>query len=122
MNVKVDPSAEPEWWQPYAAQFPLWHAWQGVNDLYYARMVGSSPPLWVRGAEPAVAFSAFMCSRWWRVISARCSRWWRFASRSRRMIPAGAHSAAAIRFPTTIPSGQENSTEKKCPIIMSARR
>jgi hypothetical protein len=51
--VRIDPSTEPAWWQPFAAQFPLWHAWQGVNCAYYARMVGSSPPLWVRGATPA---------------------------------------------------------------------
>jgi hypothetical protein len=50
---RPDPAAEPGWWQPYAAMFPAWHAWQGVNDLYYARQPGSSPPRWVRGTDPA---------------------------------------------------------------------
>jgi hypothetical protein len=51
--VHVDLSAEPEWWQPYAAEFPGWHAWTGVNDQFYARQVGSSPPLWERAASAA---------------------------------------------------------------------
>ncbi len=43
---------EPSWWLPYAAEFPSWHAWQGVNGLYYARRPGTSPPLLVRAATP----------------------------------------------------------------------
>lgn len=42
----------PDWWQPYAAQFPRWHAWQGVNSLFYASIRRSSPPIVCRGESP----------------------------------------------------------------------
>ncbi len=42
----------PEWWKPYAAHWPRWHAWRGVNMLYYARIPKSSPPIGVRGEDP----------------------------------------------------------------------
>jgi hypothetical protein len=41
----------PEWWLPYAAQFPRWYAWKGISGLVYARMPGSSPPLVARGED-----------------------------------------------------------------------
>jgi hypothetical protein len=41
---------EPTWW-PFAAEFPHWHVWQGINGLVYARRVMSSPPLVVRGED-----------------------------------------------------------------------
>lgn len=39
----------PNWWVPYARRFPAWHAFRGVNQLYYARLPKSSPPVLVRG-------------------------------------------------------------------------
>ncbi len=38
----------PDWWRPYAAEFPYWHAWCGVSGLLYARRPLSSPPVVVR--------------------------------------------------------------------------
>jgi hypothetical protein len=45
-------TSTPEWWQPYAASWSRWEAWQGVNQLYYARIPRSSPPIVVRGESP----------------------------------------------------------------------
>jgi hypothetical protein len=42
----------PSWWQDRAARWPRWEAWQGVNQLYYARIPRSSPPIVVRGESP----------------------------------------------------------------------
>jgi hypothetical protein len=41
----------PDWWKPYAAEFPQWHAWKGVAGLVYARWRNSSPPVVVRGED-----------------------------------------------------------------------
>jgi hypothetical protein len=41
----------PEWWQPYAPEFPHWHVWRGVAGLFYARRPRSSPPRVVRGKD-----------------------------------------------------------------------
>ena len=40
----------PDWW-PYAAEFPHWHVWRGINGLAYARRALSSPPVVVRGED-----------------------------------------------------------------------
>ena len=40
----------PPWW-PYAAELPAWYVWRGISGLMYARKVGSSPPLVVRGED-----------------------------------------------------------------------
>jgi hypothetical protein len=60
--------AEPDWWEPYAAEFPAWHAWQGVNGAYYARQPGSSPPLWERAESPAELADQVrkVPAPWWR--------------------------------------------------------
>jgi hypothetical protein len=42
----------PEWWQPYASEYPAWHAFKGVNMLCYARIPRTSPPIIVRGESP----------------------------------------------------------------------
>jgi hypothetical protein len=34
------------------AEFPQWHAWKGVNGLWYAAVVRSSPQILVRGEDP----------------------------------------------------------------------
>jgi hypothetical protein len=47
------PDGEPDWWQPYAREFPDWHAWAGVSGLLYARRPMSSPPRVVRSASGA---------------------------------------------------------------------
>jgi hypothetical protein len=41
----------PDWWRPYAAEFPYWHAWRGVSGLLYARRPLTSPPLVVRATD-----------------------------------------------------------------------
>jgi hypothetical protein len=41
----------PQWWEPYAAEFPGWTAWRAVSGLLYARKTGSKPPLTVRGED-----------------------------------------------------------------------
>ncbi len=41
----------PQWWEPYAAEFPDWTAWRAVSGLLYARKTGSKPPLIVRGED-----------------------------------------------------------------------
>lgn len=33
-------------------EFPRWHAWIGVNGVYYARRLLASPPLLLRGTDP----------------------------------------------------------------------
>jgi len=38
----------PDWWRPYAAEFPYWHVWRGVSGLLYARRPLTSPPAVVR--------------------------------------------------------------------------
>jgi hypothetical protein len=40
----------PAWW-PYAAEFPGWEVFRGVDRLYYARLPGASPPIQVRGED-----------------------------------------------------------------------
>lgn len=40
----------PEWW-PYAEELPRWQVWRGVDDLVYARRLGASPPVVVRGED-----------------------------------------------------------------------
>jgi hypothetical protein len=46
-----DPASEnpPDWW-PYAAEFPRWHAWRGVDQLYHARLADTDAA--VRGEDP----------------------------------------------------------------------
>jgi hypothetical protein len=41
----------PDWWKPYAAEFPQWHAWKGVAGMLYARRPRSSPPKVVRARD-----------------------------------------------------------------------
>jgi hypothetical protein len=38
----------PDWWRPYAAEFPYW---RGVSGLLYARRPFSSPPVVVRATD-----------------------------------------------------------------------
>jgi hypothetical protein len=42
----------PEWWKPYRGRFPGWHAWLGVNDMFYARFPKSSPPIVLVARSP----------------------------------------------------------------------
>jgi hypothetical protein len=42
----------PDWWRPFAADFPQWEAWQGIERLYHARIKGATPPVLVRGESP----------------------------------------------------------------------
>jgi hypothetical protein len=35
-----------------AAEFPGWHCWRGIAGLVYARLLGRSPPIVVRGEDP----------------------------------------------------------------------
>jgi hypothetical protein len=51
--MNTDDDDVPEWWQPYTAEFPRWHAWRGVTGLYYARLLNSSPPLSCSAADAA---------------------------------------------------------------------
>jgi hypothetical protein len=52
MGHSHPPSGEvPEWWQPYAAEFPYWHVWRGVSGLLYARRPLTSPPVVVRATD-----------------------------------------------------------------------
>jgi hypothetical protein len=41
----------PDWWRPYAAEFPYWQAWRGVSGLLYARRPLTSPPVVVRATD-----------------------------------------------------------------------
>jgi hypothetical protein len=41
----------PQWWEPYAAEFPGWTAWRAVSGLLYARKAGVNPPLIVPGED-----------------------------------------------------------------------
>jgi hypothetical protein len=43
--------AQPPPWWPYAAELPGWYVWRGISGLLYARKMGSSPPLGVRGED-----------------------------------------------------------------------
>ena len=36
-----------------ARRYPGWHCWQGVSGPCYASLPGSSPPVVVRGKDPA---------------------------------------------------------------------
>lgn len=53
-QVMDDRPATPQWWEPYAAEFPDWTTWRAVSGLLYARKLGTSPPLIVGGGEDAV--------------------------------------------------------------------
>jgi hypothetical protein len=35
-----------------AREYPRWHCWHGISGLYYARLIGASPPVIVRGEDP----------------------------------------------------------------------
>jgi hypothetical protein len=54
--MSSDPGdVEPDWWEPYQAEFPCWHAWRGVgNTGLYARLPDSSPPLVYRDREDSL--------------------------------------------------------------------
>ena len=41
----------PQWWEPYAAEFPGWTAWRAASGLLHARKHGTEPPLIVRGED-----------------------------------------------------------------------
>lgn len=43
----------PQWWEPYATEFPDWTAWRAASGLLHARKLGVEPPLIV-GGEDAV--------------------------------------------------------------------
>lgn len=32
-------------------EFPQWHCWKGVNAMFYARLLKTSPPIVVRGTD-----------------------------------------------------------------------
>ena len=34
-----------------AAEFPGWEAWQGIDQLWHARIRGSTPPVMVHGED-----------------------------------------------------------------------
>ncbi|HEY4850089.1 MAG TPA: hypothetical protein VII22_04805 [Streptosporangiaceae bacterium] len=34
-------------------EFPTWHCWQGIAGMLYASWRGASPPVLVRGEDPA---------------------------------------------------------------------
>ncbi len=36
-----------------AREFPRWHCWAGVAGMLYAKLERASPPVVVRGADPA---------------------------------------------------------------------
>jgi hypothetical protein len=36
-----------------ARDYPRWHSWEGISGLFYARLLRSSPPVVVRGEDPA---------------------------------------------------------------------
>jgi hypothetical protein len=40
----------PDWWQPYTAEFPHWHAWQDASQ-YWARLPGTMRVC--HGGDPA---------------------------------------------------------------------
>jgi hypothetical protein len=41
----------PEWWRPYAAEFPGWQTWRAADGLLYARNTGYEPAPTVRGED-----------------------------------------------------------------------
>jgi hypothetical protein len=36
-----------------ARAYPRWRCWEGITGLFYARLLRSSPPVTVRGKDPA---------------------------------------------------------------------
>ena len=42
----------PDWWKPYALEFPQWHAWKGIAGLVYARWRTPARPLWSGARTP----------------------------------------------------------------------
>ena len=42
---------EPRSPEDLTAEFPSWEVWRGVNQLWYARLLKSSPPVVVRGED-----------------------------------------------------------------------
>lgn len=54
-------SDAPKWW-PFAAEFPHWHVWRGINGLVYARRALSSPPVVVRGEDAVDLRDAIMAA------------------------------------------------------------
>jgi hypothetical protein len=47
------PERVPQWWTPYAAEFPDWRVHKGENRLYYARLPGTHPLVIVHAADTA---------------------------------------------------------------------
>jgi hypothetical protein len=45
--------AEPTTAEDIEQEFPQWHAWKGVSELWYAAVKRSSPQILVRGEDPA---------------------------------------------------------------------
>jgi hypothetical protein len=60
----------PPWWEPYAAKWPAWNVWRGVNHLYYGSLPRQSPPIVVRGESPEdlsdmIGKAEFDRKSWW---------------------------------------------------------
>ena len=52
MEHRPPPQEEvPDWWRPYAAEFPRWRVWRGMAGLLYARRPLTSPPVLVRATN-----------------------------------------------------------------------
>ena len=47
-------------------EFPGWHVWRGVNHLWYARLVKSSPPIVVTAREDLGDLRDGIISAIWR--------------------------------------------------------
>ena len=41
----------PDWWQPYAEEFPGWRAWRAADGLLYASKTGAAQAVTVRGED-----------------------------------------------------------------------
>lgn len=61
---------EPATAEDIAAEFPGWNAWRGVNQLWYARLVMSSPPVVLHGQDLVDLRDQIIRWRWLRTYEA----------------------------------------------------
>ena len=66
MTVR-DGKPEPDW-APKGPEFDAWHFWVGVNEMFYSRVPGTSPPVSHMAETPEVLAELIRATAppWWK--------------------------------------------------------
>jgi hypothetical protein len=47
----VQSNSEPQSIAEIESEYPTWQVWEGVNQMFYARLIKSSPPVVITGED-----------------------------------------------------------------------